>query len=175
MKKIIILCVICLFVCMGLQRAFANDKITDMNNKVINNSSDGNIIIVDNEGDGDFIKIQNAIDNATVGDTIEVYSGTYVEDVLINKSLNLYGIEYEMGRKSGEKRYGPRPIDIDILYFGDKEIRSDILKVPHPLIRERKFVLVPLGEIAPEIEIEEMNIKAYLEKKQLPGRVEKVS
>jgi dihydroneopterin aldolase/2-amino-4-hydroxy-6-hydroxymethyldihydropteridine diphosphokinase len=84
------------------------------------------------------------------------------------------GIEHDMGRKAGEKRYGPRPIDIDILYFGDKEIKSDILEIPHPLLGERKFVLVPLGEIAPEIEIEGMDIKAYLGKKQLPGRVKEL-
>ena len=84
------------------------------------------------------------------------------------------GIEYNMGRKSWQKRYGPRPIDIDILYFGDKEIKSDILEIPHPLIAERKFVLIPLAEIAPRMKIEGTEIKKYLEKKKLSGRVERV-
>jgi len=68
------------------------------------------------------------------------------------------GIEHDMGRKAGQKRYGPRPIDIDILYYGDRTIKSDILQVPHPLINERKFVLLPLSEIAPGITIDGMDI-----------------
>jgi 2-amino-4-hydroxy-6-hydroxymethyldihydropteridine diphosphokinase/dihydroneopterin aldolase len=84
------------------------------------------------------------------------------------------GIEHDMGRKAGQKRHGPRPIDIDILYYGDRTIKSDILEIPHPLIKERKFVLMPLGEIAPDIEIEGMDIKSYLDKKKLAEKVKKV-
>jgi dihydroneopterin aldolase / 2-amino-4-hydroxy-6-hydroxymethyldihydropteridine diphosphokinase len=84
------------------------------------------------------------------------------------------GIEHDMGRKAGQKRYGPRPIDIDILYYGDRNIKSDILEIPHPLIKERKFVLMPLGEIAPDIEIEGMDIKSYLDKKNMSEKVKKV-
>ena len=58
--------------------------------------------------------------------------------------------EQAMGRRD-TLRYGPRPIDIDILFFGDDVILSDSLTVPHPLLAERGFVLVPLGEIAPEL------------------------
>ena len=84
------------------------------------------------------------------------------------------GIEHDMGRKAGQKRYGPRPIDIDILYFGEKIIKSDILEIPHPGIGERKFVLLPLSEIAPEIKIEGMDIKSYLDKKKLTEMVKKI-
>lgn len=73
-------------------------------------------------------------------------------------------IEYSMGRNSGGKRYGPRSIDIDILYYGDEKIKSDILELPHPRIKERKFVLVPLSEIAPSIKIETKDIKTFLKK-----------
>ncbi len=58
-------------------------------------------------------------------------------------------IEKEMGRKSRGK-WGPRIIDIDILFYGDKIIEEENLVIPHPLITERAFVLVPLHEIAPE-------------------------
>jgi 2-amino-4-hydroxy-6-hydroxymethyldihydropteridine diphosphokinase len=58
------------------------------------------------------------------------------------------GIEQKMGRhgRSGE----PRTIDIDILLYGDQVIDTRDLKVPHPKIAEREFVLAPLAEIAPE-------------------------
>jgi GTP cyclohydrolase IV len=59
-------------------------------------------------------------------------------------------IEQRMGRRQTE-RYGPRPIDIDILFYDDAVIKSEHLKVPHPLIAERGFVLVPLAEIAPDL------------------------
>lgn len=84
------------------------------------------------------------------------------------------GIEHDMGRKTGQKRYGPRLIDIDILYYGDRTIKSDILELPHPLIKERKFVLLPLSEIAPDIRIDDMEIKSYLEKKELTEKVKKI-
>ncbi len=60
-------------------------------------------------------------------------------------------IEQGMGRRD-KIRYGPRPIDIDILFFDDQVIRSESLTVPHPLLAERGFVLVPLNEIAPDLQ-----------------------
>jgi len=58
------------------------------------------------------------------------------------------GIETKMGRVSG-KRNSPRPIDIDILFYGDQVMETPQLVIPHPRIAERAFVLVPLAEIAP--------------------------
>jgi 2-amino-4-hydroxy-6-hydroxymethyldihydropteridine diphosphokinase len=57
-------------------------------------------------------------------------------------------IEREMGRVRGEKR-GPRNIDIDILLFREAVIDSPELTIPHPAMHERRFVLEPLAEIAP--------------------------
>ena len=62
----------------------------------------------------------------------------------------MQSIEREQGRKPGE-RWGPRPIDLDLLVFGDETVDEDGLKVPHPGIAERNFVLLPLGEIAPDL------------------------
>ncbi len=58
-------------------------------------------------------------------------------------------IENAMGRLP-EKKWGPRIIDIDILMYDDLKINEADLTVPHPLMHERAFVLVPLSEIAPE-------------------------
>ncbi|NQT66133.1 MAG: 2-amino-4-hydroxy-6-hydroxymethyldihydropteridine diphosphokinase [Actinobacteria bacterium] len=74
----------------------------------------------------------------------------------------LKGIEYGFGRKRSEKRYGPRIIDIDLLYYGEMVIESNFFTVPHPGIEERKFVLVPLSEIAPELKIKSRNIGKFI-------------
>ena len=57
-------------------------------------------------------------------------------------------IELKLGRERAV-HFGPRTIDIDILYFGVLVINSEILKIPHPLIQKRRFILVPLSEILP--------------------------
>ncbi len=57
-------------------------------------------------------------------------------------------IEQKLGRKP-IFRYGPRLIDLDILFFDDLEYKSEKLTIPHPEIDNRAFVLVPLMEIAP--------------------------
>ena len=62
----------------------------------------------------------------------------------------LLDIELAMGRIR-EEVWGPRVIDIDIIAFDRVEIRSPRLTLPHPYAHERDFVLVPLGEIAPDV------------------------
>jgi 2-amino-4-hydroxy-6-hydroxymethyldihydropteridine diphosphokinase len=61
----------------------------------------------------------------------------------------LLEIEQKMGRKR-EQDKGPRTIDIDILLFGDTTVDSHRLTIPHPAMHQRRFVLVPLAEIAPD-------------------------
>ncbi len=58
-------------------------------------------------------------------------------------------IESSMGRHRTQKK-GPRTIDIDILLFGASIIQTESLTVPHPAMHERRFVLAPLAEIAPD-------------------------
>jgi len=60
------------------------------------------------------------------------------------------GIESKLGRAFG-KSNTPRPIDIDILFYGDQVIETPELVIPHPRLAERAFVLVPLAEIAPDL------------------------
>jgi 2-amino-4-hydroxy-6-hydroxymethyldihydropteridine diphosphokinase len=66
---------------------------------------------------------------------------------LISGILNL---EQTMGRQRKQKN-GPRIIDIDILLFGTSVIDTAFLTVPHPRLHERRFVLEPLAEIAPDV------------------------
>jgi 2-amino-4-hydroxy-6-hydroxymethyldihydropteridine diphosphokinase len=56
-------------------------------------------------------------------------------------------VERELGRTPGGPRHGPRPIDVDLLLLGSLEHRSDRLTLPHPEVRSRRFVLVPLLEL----------------------------
>ncbi|WP_347564588.1 2-amino-4-hydroxy-6-hydroxymethyldihydropteridine diphosphokinase [Chlorobium sp. N1] len=57
-------------------------------------------------------------------------------------------IEQELGRPERYRRWSPRVIDLDILLYGDRVIESGTLHVPHPELHRRKFVLVPLLDIA---------------------------
>lgn len=59
-------------------------------------------------------------------------------------------IEELFGQKSGDERFTDREMDIDILYFDDEYYESKGLIIPHPRIAERKFVIIPLVEIAPD-------------------------
>ena len=61
-------------------------------------------------------------------------------------------IEAEAGRIR-DARWGPRTLDLDLLLYGDERIDSPELTVPHPGIAERGFVLAPLIDVAPELEV----------------------
>jgi 2-amino-4-hydroxy-6-hydroxymethyldihydropteridine diphosphokinase len=63
----------------------------------------------------------------------------------------LQRLEFEVGRRPGAPHWGPRPLDLDILLYGDQVLEGNELVVPHPRLAERPFVLVPLAEIAPEV------------------------
>ncbi len=64
----------------------------------------------------------------------------------------LAAIEASLGRDRGrEVRMGPRTIDLDILLYGDLVVETARLSIPHPRIAERRFVLVPLLELAPAL------------------------
>jgi len=60
------------------------------------------------------------------------------------------GIENRFGRKREKGKYNSREMDIDILYYDDIYLETENLIIPHPQILQRKFVLVPLNEIAPD-------------------------
>ncbi len=74
-----------------------------------------------------------------------------IETLLAPEKLmqTLLAIELEMGRERIIK-YGPRIIDLDILFIDDLVIQTPTLTIPHPAMTSRKFVLIPLNEIAPQ-------------------------
>jgi len=78
---------------------------------------------------------------------IEISTSLSPEEVLAQTQM----IEQELGRIRKENQYSSRVIDIDILFYGDQIINRENLIIPHPRIQERKFALVPLNEIAPEL------------------------
>ncbi|WAC06702.1 MAG: 2-amino-4-hydroxy-6-hydroxymethyldihydropteridine diphosphokinase [Thermodesulfobacteriota bacterium] len=85
-------------------------------------------------------------------------------------------IEKRLGRKNREK-WGPRVIDIDILFYDDLSLVSPEMEIPHPRIGERNFVLIPFAEIAPQFvhPVLKRTIKELLETSPDQKKVVKVS
>ncbi|MEN3013719.1 MAG: 2-amino-4-hydroxy-6-hydroxymethyldihydropteridine diphosphokinase [Endomicrobiia bacterium] len=83
-------------------------------------------------------------------------------------------IEKRMGRKSNNKRYQPRVIDIDILFYGKKIISKKNLSIPHPKIQYRKFVLYPLVEISKNLIHPLLRQKVSILKKKLKDKSQKI-
>lgn len=65
----------------------------------------------------------------------------------------LLDVERRLGRHRDGERWGPRTVDLDLLAFGDELIDEPGLDVPHPRLHERAFVLEPLAELDPELEL----------------------
>jgi 2-amino-4-hydroxy-6-hydroxymethyldihydropteridine diphosphokinase len=84
-------------------------------------------------------------------------------------------IEVEEGRMFGAPRHGPRPIDIDVLLLGELEVETDRLTIPHPELTSRRFVLVPLLELDPELALPDgSQLADALERLGAGQRVERV-
>lgn len=62
-------------------------------------------------------------------------------------------VEQEFGRRRDDVRFGPRVLDLDLLLYADSRIDEPGLRVPHPRLHERAFALVPLAEIAPQLDV----------------------
>ena len=83
---------------------------------------------------------------AFLNQALEVYTSLNARQLI----RNILKIEKEMGRIREEK-YGPRLIDIDILLFNQEKHNYHFLKLPHPEMQNRRFALLPLAEIAPDM------------------------
>ena len=90
-----------------------------------------------------------ASDNTYLNAALEVETTLSPQEVLVVTQT----IERDMGRekKSMNREYFDRPIDIDLLLMDDLVVESDMLTLPHPLMHERLFVMEPLVEIAPTV------------------------
>lgn len=95
---------------------------------------------------------------------IEIKTDLSAEQLL----ANCMRIEQELGRKR-EIKWGPRTIDLDILLYNQENIETEELAVPHPRMLERAFVMVPLLEICPDIEIPEKGKSHFLHRDQYPN------
>ncbi len=78
----------------------------------------------------------------------------------------IISIEAQMGRVRENNRYTDRIIDIDILFYGNEIIERPGIKIPHPRLSERRFVLVPLLEIAPDL----VHPETHLTVREMIGR-----
>ena len=74
----------------------------------------------------------------------------------------LLDVERELGRVRSGERWGPRTIDLDLLLYGSDIVAVPGLRVPHPRIRERRFVLEPLVELDPDVVVPEAGRAAEL-------------
>ena len=73
-------------------------------------------------------------------------------------------VERELGRSPGGPRHGPRPVDVDLLLLGSFEHRSQRLRLPHPEIATRRFVLEPLLELDAELRLPDgTSLDAFLD------------
>src|SRR5207248_8872085 len=83
---------------------------------------------------------------------------------------HLKDLETRQGRVEGE-RWGPRPIDLDVLLFGNRQIKTASLVVPHLHMWERAFVLRPLADIAPDLRNQDsIPITRWLEKPEIASQ-----
>jgi 2-amino-4-hydroxy-6-hydroxymethyldihydropteridine diphosphokinase len=84
-------------------------------------------------------------------DFLNMIAEVQVHDVRPTQMMaRLLRVEYVLGRRDKSLKK-PRTIDLDLLFFGSEKLESEFLTLPHPRIHLRKFVLVPLAEIAPSL------------------------
>lgn len=94
---------------------------------------------------------------------------------VVNFLQMLLDLELKMGRIRPSKKWESRPIDLDLLFFDDEVIKMKPLKVPHPELHKRRFVLEPLAEIEPDyihpvkgISVRELLLQLIDNKKVIP-------
>lgn len=109
--------------------------------------------------------------NAVVA--LEPLPGTTPESLL----LELQAIERALGRRPKRVLNEPRPLDLDLIAFGEETRQSEQLTLPHPRAHWRRFVLEPLAEIAPDLILpgQRQSVREQLETLSTPEKLERVS
>ncbi len=105
--------------------------------------------------DTKIVKESSLYESQPFGDSKEWYVNGVIEiatelkpEMLLKKCKN---IERAMGRKKVRKKWSARIIDLDILLYDTLKLEKKNLKIPHPELPNRKFVLIPLSEVAPQV------------------------
>ncbi len=101
------------------------------------------------------VKKSNVFETAPVGgpDNQGAYLNMVAEMQTELDPLSLLRLLNEIEAESGRERlvhWGPRTLDLDILFYDDVTIASEVLTIPHPRFSERRFVLAPLSQVAPQ-------------------------
>ena len=106
------------------------------------------------EGAGVLVAVSGVYRSAPIGPAQPEFLNLVAElavsdspDELLARCQNLEAA----ARRVRRERWGPRTLDVDVLLFGDMVLRDPELVIPHPRMRERRFVLDPLAELAPEL------------------------
>ena len=95
-----------------------------------------------------------------------------VETSLTAPALLQLCLDIERGMKRVRtERWGPRTIDIDVLTYGNEAIVTENIEVPHPRMTERAFVLMPLADIAPDLEVKGKPVREWLQQADGSGIV----
>lgn len=93
-----------------------------------------------------------------------------VETSLAAPSLLKLCLDIEKGMKRVRtERWGPRTIDIDVLTYGNESLVTESIEVPHPRMTERAFVLMPLADIAPDLEVKGKSVLEWLQQTDRTG------
>ena len=104
----------------------------------------------------ELVRVASALENPAIGGPVDSppflnaaaeIRTTLSADALLKRLLE---IEQDLGRVRRD-RWEPRVIDLDVLLYGDVVLSSAALTIPHPRMHERRFVLAPLAEIAPDV------------------------
>lgn len=119
--------------------------------KIISNACD----IIRNDADSELMKVSSYYETSPYGNIDQNNFLNAVIEIKTNLNVEkLYRfvkeVETKLGREKREIKWGPREIDIDILFYNDLIYKSDRVVIPHPEILNRDFVIVPMTEIAPD-------------------------
>lgn len=101
------------------------------------------------------VQMATIIETAPVGPPQDPYLNTVAElDTALEPAalLSIFKrIERQQGRLSKAERWSPRPVDLDLLLYGDRILQDAALTIPHPRMHQRRFVLEPLAQLAPDV------------------------